>query len=229
LCRSFDLSLFLTTSRFWIFFFTYFGIIFFRFMNALVESPFFLLAWIAQSVQRFATGRTVRGSNPGGGEFFRIRRDRPWGPPSLLYNGCYVSFPGGKAAEAWRWTHTPSSVEVQCLRYSLFCGVTQRWLIGGYRKLIFATDRHWGVQNSRESLWPFGLNCRGFVFFSFVLFREIIRDIHFNCCLYYRCPLAEGVDVKVRALVLVVMIQVPRVVQTCFLKWINYILRGRVS
>jgi hypothetical protein len=27
--------------------------------------------------------------------------DRPWGPPSLLYNG-YRVFPGGKAAGAWR-------------------------------------------------------------------------------------------------------------------------------
>jgi hypothetical protein len=32
---------------------------------------------------------------------FCARPDRPWGPPSLLYNG-YRVFPGGKAAEAWR-------------------------------------------------------------------------------------------------------------------------------
>jgi hypothetical protein len=32
---------------------------------------------------------------PVGGEIFRIRPDRPWGPPSLLYNG-YRVFPGGK-------------------------------------------------------------------------------------------------------------------------------------
>ena len=30
---------------------------------------------------------TVRGSNPGGGEIFRTRPDRPWGLHSLLYNG----------------------------------------------------------------------------------------------------------------------------------------------
>jgi hypothetical protein len=34
----------------------------------------------------------VRGSNSGGTEIFRTRPDRPWGPPSLLYNGCHVSF-----------------------------------------------------------------------------------------------------------------------------------------
>jgi hypothetical protein len=36
-----------------------------------------------------------RGSNPGKGEIFRTCPDRPWGPPSLLYNG-YQVFPGGK-------------------------------------------------------------------------------------------------------------------------------------
>jgi len=35
-----------------------------------------------------------------GGENFRTRPDRPWGPPSLLYNG-YRVFPRGKAAGAW--------------------------------------------------------------------------------------------------------------------------------
>jgi len=37
----------------------------------------------------------VRGSNPGGGEIFRTYSDRPWGPPSLLYN-THPVFPGGK-------------------------------------------------------------------------------------------------------------------------------------
>jgi hypothetical protein len=40
-------------------------------------------------------GWTVRGSNPGGGGIFRTYPDRPWGSPSLLYNGHRV-FPGGK-------------------------------------------------------------------------------------------------------------------------------------
>ena len=35
------------------------------------------------------------GSNPGGGEVLRTCPDRPWGPPSLLYNR-YRCFPGGK-------------------------------------------------------------------------------------------------------------------------------------
>ena len=55
---------------------------------------------MAQSVQRLATGWAVRGSNPGGGEIFRTCPDRPWGLPSLLYNG-YREFLGGKPDEAW--------------------------------------------------------------------------------------------------------------------------------
>jgi len=50
-------------------------------------------------------GLEVRRSNPGGVEIFRTRPDRPWGPPSLLYNGYLVwVIPGGKAAGAWSWT-----------------------------------------------------------------------------------------------------------------------------
>jgi hypothetical protein len=37
----------------------------------------------------------------GGGESFRTRPDRPWGPPSLLYSEYRVS-PSGKAAGACR-------------------------------------------------------------------------------------------------------------------------------
>ena len=54
----------------------------------------------AQSVSRPSTGWTVRGLKPGGGEIFRTRPGRPWGPLSLLYNG-YRVFTGGKEAGAW--------------------------------------------------------------------------------------------------------------------------------
>ena len=43
----------------------------------------------------------------------RTCRDRPWGPPSLLYNRHRVSFPWGEAAEEWRWPPTPSSAKVK--------------------------------------------------------------------------------------------------------------------
>jgi hypothetical protein len=35
----------------------------------------------------------------GGGQIFRTRPDRPWGPPILLYNEYRVSFPGVKRPE----------------------------------------------------------------------------------------------------------------------------------
>ena len=50
---------------------------------------------------------TVRGSNPGGGEIFRPP-DRPWGPPSLLYNG-YRVFPEGKVRPGRAADHSPPS------------------------------------------------------------------------------------------------------------------------
>jgi hypothetical protein len=47
-----------------------------------------------------------------GGEIFRTRPDRPWDPPSLLYNG-YRVFSGVEASGAWRWPPIPSSTEVK--------------------------------------------------------------------------------------------------------------------
>jgi hypothetical protein len=35
-----------------------------------------------------------------GGDIFSSRQNRPWGLPSLLYNG-YRVFPGGKVTGAW--------------------------------------------------------------------------------------------------------------------------------
>jgi len=76
-----------------------------------------LEAWIRASLPFFftvdssryaslgsATGWTVRGSNPGGGEVFPTRPERPWGSHSLLYGGYKVSF---SAAWSWHWPLTP--------------------------------------------------------------------------------------------------------------------------
>jgi hypothetical protein len=43
-----------------------------------------------------ATGWMVRGLNPGGDKIFRTLPDRPSVPPSLLYKGHRVFFPGIK-------------------------------------------------------------------------------------------------------------------------------------
>ena len=56
------------------------------------------VVWDRDSVVGIATryGLDGRGSNPGGGEIFYTRLDRPWGPSSLLYNGYRISFAGVK-------------------------------------------------------------------------------------------------------------------------------------
>ena len=51
---------------------------------------------ITQSEQRLAAGWTVWRSNPGGGEIFHTRPDRPCCPPSHIYNMYWVSFLGTK-------------------------------------------------------------------------------------------------------------------------------------
>ena len=51
---------------------------------------------IVESVKQLTTDCTARGSNPGGGEIFRTRTDRPWDSPSLLYDGYRVISGGVK-------------------------------------------------------------------------------------------------------------------------------------
>ena len=79
------------------------GSVFLSFQLRADSNPILVFEWthpsslsrLAQSVQRLATGWTVRESNAGGGEIFRTCPDRPCGPPCLLYNG-YSVFSGGK-------------------------------------------------------------------------------------------------------------------------------------
>ena len=59
------------------------------------------------------------GSNPGGGEIFRTCPDRPWGPPSLLYNG-YRVFPGGKERPVRDADPSPPSSAVGHERVELY-------------------------------------------------------------------------------------------------------------
>ena len=63
-----------------------------------------------------ATGYGLDGpvSNPGGGEIFRVCPDRPWGPPSLLYNRYWV-FPGVRGGRGVGLTPTPNSSSAEVL------------------------------------------------------------------------------------------------------------------
>ena len=74
---------------------------------------------VAQSVQRRVTEWTVRGSNPGEGEILRTCPDRPWGPPSLLYNG-YRIFPGGKERSGRDADPSPPSSAIGHERVELY-------------------------------------------------------------------------------------------------------------
>jgi len=56
---------------------------------------------------------------PVGGEIFRICSDRPWGPPSLLYNR-YRVFPGGKERPGRDPDPTPPSSAVGYERVELY-------------------------------------------------------------------------------------------------------------
>ena len=67
-----------------------------------------------------ATGWTVRGLNPGGGgKIFRTCPDRPWGPPSLLYNAHRV-FPRGKERPGRDADPSPPSSAVGHERVELY-------------------------------------------------------------------------------------------------------------
>ena len=81
---------------------------------------------VAQSVLRLATGWTVWGSNPGGGEIFRTCPDRSSGRPSLLYNG-YQVFPVVKSGGCV--TLTPHSLLVPWSRKSRAIPLLALWAV----------------------------------------------------------------------------------------------------
>jgi hypothetical protein len=72
-----------------------------------------LVGRVAQSVWRMTTGWTVRGSNPGWGARFSAPVQTGPGAHAASYTIGTGSFPGGKAAGAWRWPPTPSRAEVK--------------------------------------------------------------------------------------------------------------------
>jgi hypothetical protein len=53
----------------------------------------YIYIYIAQPVHPLTMYWTVLWSNPGGGEIFRTRPDRPWCPPNSLYIVYWVRFP----------------------------------------------------------------------------------------------------------------------------------------
>ena len=79
----------------------------FVYFNIMTSYDYFLVG--GNNALGTTTGWTVWGSNPSGGEIFRTRLDRAWGPPNLLYNGYRVSFPGVKRPGC-SFDHPPPSI-----------------------------------------------------------------------------------------------------------------------
>ena len=74
-----------------------------------------------------------------GGEIFRTCPDRPWGPPSLLYNG-YRVFPGVKSG--WSVTLTPHPLLVPWSRKSRAIPVLPLWAVRPVQSLSACTRVH---------------------------------------------------------------------------------------
>jgi len=70
------------------------------------------------------------------GEIFRTCPDRPWGPPSLLYNG-YRVFPGVKSG--WGVTLTPHPLLVPWSRKSRVIPVLSLWAVRPVQSLSACT------------------------------------------------------------------------------------------
>jgi len=81
--------------------------------NSLPHYSVHLLAGTAQSGMKLTIGWMAWGSNPGGGEIFHACSDWPWGSPTLLYNGYWVSFLEAKQLRKGADHPPPSSAEVK--------------------------------------------------------------------------------------------------------------------
>ena len=83
-----------------------------------------------------------------GGEIFRTRPDRPWGQPSLLYNG-YRVFSEGKTAGTWHWPPTPSSAEVkERAELYLYSPSGSSWPVLEWNLLLL----YWNEKNVHKSV-----------------------------------------------------------------------------
>jgi hypothetical protein len=115
--------------------------------------PYYSTWQFAYARQRARAGRP--GDRiPVGGEIFRTRPDRAWGPPNLLYNG-YRLFHVGKAARAWCWSPTPSSTEVkERVELYIFSPSGPPWPVVGrtlplpLRPRALRLGRHWPAVGS---------------------------------------------------------------------------------
>ena len=86
-------------------------------------------------------GLGARESNSGGGEIFRIRTDRPWWLPNLLYNG-YRVFPERKAAVAGLWPPPPLAPRLKKTETSSVYDCTVEDVELRYSHILFFCEEH---------------------------------------------------------------------------------------
>jgi len=83
---------------------------------------------------------TVHRSNPGAGEIFRTRPNRPWSRPSFLYKGFRVSFLPIKRPKRGVDHKPPSSVEVkESVELYLYSPL---WAFMAYSSVIFTFTKN---------------------------------------------------------------------------------------
>ena len=130
-----------------------------------------------------------RGSNPGGSEIFRTCPDRPWGPPSLLYNG-YRVFPRGvKSGQVV--TLTPHPLLVPWSWKSRAIPLLPLWAVRPVQSLSVCTRVHLTFIRSLPNLLsslPFILSyvlCH--ILLHFMAWYEMLTCILLR---FVRCPTA---------------------------------------
>jgi len=95
---------------------------------------------------------------PAWGEIFRTCPDRPWGPPSLLYNG-YRVFPGGKERPGRDADPTPHPLVVPWSRKSRAISLLSLWTVRPVQSLSACTRVHFTcflhlvVRKENARLW----------------------------------------------------------------------------
>ena len=118
----------------------------------------------------FVFGKSCSNSNSSGCEIFRTRPERPWCPPSLLYNE-YRVFPRGKAPGTWRWPPTLSSAEVKKrVELFLFSPSGPSWPVLGWTLFRTSAQRlYWDLDQSSHTSAPYRLNFAydRFLFYTF--------------------------------------------------------------
>ena len=110
------------------------------------------------NLRTLSTDWTIRGSNSDEGEIFHTRPDLPWGPPSLLYNGYWVSFPGVKRPGRGVNHQSPASTEVKERVKLYFYSLSgPSWpVLGEVYMFQFQYSSHWFViKIEREGVFLF--------------------------------------------------------------------------